>query len=143
MREILFRGKVADEPNEWVYGSLVNDDTIFQRKAHDGSKACDMGMFKVDPETVGQFTGVTDKNGKKIFEGDIVLCFQGKELCSIKPQIFEIKYSVERCGYFLDGIKRIGDDPLTLCIGDIKEMIEVIGNIYDNPELLEKNNEKL
>lgn len=74
-REILFRGLKADGSNEWVYGSLLQSEistnghcecAIVNRFAH----AYDLGKTEVIPETVGQFTGLTDKNGTRIFDGD-------------------------------------------------------------------------
>ena len=127
MREILFRGKRLDN-GEWVEGylyithngehkiSIYNDEVNIERWTHE-----------VDPSTVGQYTGQKDKNGKKVFEGDIVRkTNEGRH-----PEIFianiltifraneEVYYSpfehfTESCEY------------------------EIIGNIHDNPELLEK-----
>lgn len=136
MKEILFRGKVADEPNEWVYGSLVNDDTIFQRKAHDGSKACDMGMFKVDPETVGQFTGLSDKSGKKIFEGDIVKEWSIHWKTPLKTEINIYEVVCENLGSLHLIRKTEYGETSTLLYR--KSVVVVIGNIFDNPELLEE-----
>lgn len=71
MRDIEFRGCVADEPNTWVYGYLMPNNTIFQNDEPTG-KCCGIGMFSVVPESIGQYTGYRDVNGIKIFENDIV-----------------------------------------------------------------------
>lgn len=125
MREILFRGKRIDT-KEWVEGSY-----IYAHKWNwDGSAGhliCDIyGVNKtqVISETIGQFTGLTDKNGKRIFEGDIVayneLHIDGKEYQ-------EIGY-FECCENFVSF--RIHGKQIT------PFYCEVIGNIHDNKELL-------
>ena len=60
----IFKGKVADEPDEWVQGYLMKNDCIFQVKEHKGSKCCGFGMFQVDPETVVQVTEEMGNGGR-------------------------------------------------------------------------------
>ena len=129
MREILFRGKILGL-TDWSYGyyakSGENHFILLDRDNEDNYSI-------VDPETVGQYTGLKDKNGKRIFEGDIV---------QWKDENFNNYTSVvEWCGekwnypafdlakhdYECNGLQYVHED----CI------IEVIGTIYDNPELLE------
>ena len=122
MREILFRGKRADN-GEWVYGSLITERNMFDGNLmtmhiQDIEEPYDDNL--IDDETVGQFTGLTDKNGVKVFEGDIVRIFDG-EYCSVV-----IKYSNEQGSFTVD------DTSLHYWVSDI----EVIGNVHDNPELL-------
>lgn len=138
MREILFRGKVADEPDEWVYGYLIDEKTIFQKEVHRQSKCCGCGSFDVKEETIGQYTGLTDKNGTKIFEGDIVKgCSK-----SYKPNFLcEIYFNENMCHYGLtinrgSYTKHQTHDWLELTKAKAKKL-EVIGNIHNNPELLQ------
>ena len=122
MREILFRGKRTNN-GEWIEGSLCttipSDEDFYTVSYFDFE-----GYYieeKVIPETVGQYTGLTDKNGKKIFEGDIVKgTFLGFPV-SIKDYVFSISWQEDITGYRANYF----------------ENVEVIGNIYDNPELLE------
>ena len=136
MREILFRGKWIGN-DELVYGALyVYYDfsrTIVQilKDRTNGRPAA----YEVYPETVGQYTGLTDKNGKRIFEGDIVRFYERQFGGEDAPVIQSVGYEeggfcVHR--YFLNNWLRNAID------GNIQlEGIEVIGNIHDNPELLE------
>lgn len=121
MREILFRGKRVDN-GEWVYGNYAFTDFdnkqyfIFQNKAFE---------HLVIPETVGQYTGLTDKNGKKIFEGDIVEYQNGYGHIEW-AQLHGAFMCVEENGDYWEWLDNMYD-------------IEVIGNIHDihdNPELL-------
>lgn len=139
MREILFRGKRLDG-GEWVCGN-----SIIMLNNPEADKPYDIAIFDehwqlwqtVEPETVGQYTGLKDKNGKKIFEGDICGCF-------CKTQIFEVKYCDDRCGYFFDEcVTSGGCKPAPECLGNLRNTIEVIGNIHDNPELLDENLDKI
>lgn len=130
MREILFRGKTLDE-GEWIEGYLVQGQWYCDDKLMTVIIPKDMtfyprgeiwGQEDVDPETVGQWTGLVDKKDKKIFEGDIVECW-GRRVSVI--------YDVDYAEFEFDDIIE-----LSLC-ADYKEC-EVIGNIWDNPELLEE-----
>lgn len=138
MREILFRGKRVDN-DEWVYGSFCMD-AIEQFKGPVGvdgfirlyDKAKDkMQMYEVDRETVGQYTGLTDKNGKRIFEGDI-LRWVGPDRESGKVVVVYFGGA-----FMLKSVECPGAAPDLFAdfeIGD--QTLEVIGNIHDNPELL-------
>lgn len=142
MREILFRGKTKAnhiDDGYWLYGDLVhlvlNEGLVFMFNALEI-------LEEVDPETVGQFTGLTDENGKRIFEGDIV------ELTD-KSFGYKWKAVVEfgnpngnyTWGWQLKPIgkaKNVNTD--ILCWVEMEEtgaFCEIIGNKWDNPELLE------
>ena len=143
MRDILFRGKRKDN-REWVYGYVYR---IWERVYILWGMTNDVpNMIEVDPETVGQYTGLTDKNGKKIFEGDIVKAVIVRDLGGGT----EKREETGIIGYDKIGMiglieKYAGTIPvwsdffqeLTLsgCINDF--WFEVIGNIHDNPELLQ------
>ena len=129
MREILFRGKWKNS-GEWVYGNLFNPD-----KADTPTQIC-IGTYiartcyEIDPETVGQFTGLTDKNGKKIFEGDIIIFNRGRNLPNTKPRPLPVFWD-ERNAQFT-----LYESPFAVLQKDMMHECEVIGNIHDNPELL-------
>lgn len=147
MRDILFRGKT--KRNEWIYGDLIThgidfDDAIKQHHTRE--------VWDIIPETVGQYTGLTDKNGKKIFEGDIIKIIYNDrltrrlELEDYESYLHEyelIEQVVFYKGAFCSMVK-VDDIPLYRPLGfDIYEKsmlkaIEVIGNIHDNPDLLRK-----
>ena len=123
MREILFRGKTDN--GEWEQGDLFNffDYGTF---IHDGR----YHSVKVIPETIGQYTGLTDKNGKKIFEGDIVrIGFEDKIWETAREVVFE-----EGQWFFKDNTKT--QKSYIGAWGN--SVVEVIGNIHDNPELLKE-----
>lgn len=129
MREILFRGKDFSGVinHNWCFGSLdtIEDDRAIIIYSDRSGNKC---RIFVDPSTVGQYTGLTDKNGTKIFEGDIVTTkFNERN----KP--YAIIYDEELATF-------IGRDKdnfnFTTLSGLDNSLIEIIGNIHDNPELL-------
>ena len=141
MRDILFRGKRKEHDFfglgcEWVYGipirTHIGTFICFEENPHYCGQYGYMEIeeiSKVIPETVGQFTGLTDKNGNKIFEGDILRFYNGEEFSNYEVIWFGNAYKV-----LMEGEMEIQDDlDLFFC-----EHSEVIGNIHDNPELLEK-----
>ena len=134
MREILFRGKLCDS-EEWVYGSFCMDaleqfnglcgvDGFI--RLYDKAKG-KMQMYEVDRETVGQYTGLTGKDGKKIFEGDIVNCYTFTGMNDYRRGV--VHWDEMFCGWY-------GKESCSLLCG-LGDIYEVIGNIHDNPELLE------
>lgn len=133
MREILFKGKRIDN-REWVYGYLGEKYT----RAGDEWELLGFAIqppqsqntaYLVDPNTIGQYTGIKDKNGKKIFEGDIVRAHYDGEY----ERIYQVMF-------YNGGYKLKSKDCYTVydySIHDEHPDFEVIGNIYDNPELKE------
>ncbi len=139
IREIEFRGKVADEPDEWIYGWLVSKDRIYQEKETKNTKCCGVGIFNVKEETVGQYTGLKDKNGNKIYEGDIIEfsydAFVGNFDTFIAKGKIVFMYGAFYIECFDNKGKTIYEIYLLYSIN--LDDIEKVGNIYDNPELLE------
>lgn len=156
-REILFRGRISK--NEWVYGLPIEGEPLMGRgketcivtkpglSYYDGVLMTYDECVEVDPDTIGQLTGLTDRNGVKIFEGDIVAV---KVYNSPIFENYKVVWFVGDGGFHLFRPKRekmdVGWDAKRGEIGygtDLNDlvirqrMVEVIGNIYDNPELLE------
>lgn len=144
-REILFRGKCIDETclkEKWLEGQILHDGVTGKYYIHrdnclnESDNVGEEGFlrfvaYEVDPETVCQYTGLTDKNGRKIFEGDIV-----------RRKIFEnfivgqvVWFDIGLIGFYLKHGNKfypLGKDENT----GINNDDEVIGNIFDNPELI-------
>lgn len=125
MHEIMFRGKCLN-CQKFKYGDLEHsDDEALINAFSFFSKECwcDASVY-VDPETVGQYTGLTDKNGVKIFEGDIVYVPDEEEAGVVAWDDESARFTIELTGLLIDF-----DNYLAI-------YMEVIGNIYDNPELI-------
>lgn len=136
MREIIFRGKRLDN-GEWVYGfyALFASNKGLKRGIYTGAENGCVIPYEVLPETVGQFTGLTDKNGKKIFEGDIVKGDLGLGYGDNEKHIAYIEYQEDGMSFCL---VEILEEDFGKC-AEISDDLEVIGNIYDNKELLEND----
>lgn len=123
MRETLFRGKRKDT------GALITSNSILQHKGVIKLWDEEDGWVEVEPNSVCQYTGLTDKNGKNIFEGDIVLYNGEKHIV-----VFETRGGTGYFGIKIDHIETWG-----FCLSVPAKLMEVIGNIYDNPELAERS----
>lgn len=127
VKEILFRGKRLDD-GEWVYGGYFNDNG-----SHFIPQGIGAAFVKVDPQTLGQFTGLLDKNGKMIFEGDIIRT-KYNQIAEIKFGEFYDTKSYEQVGFYQVYLgERFygGVDYSYATMHDVKDG-EIIGNIHDN-----------
>jgi len=140
MRKILFRGK--DYKGNWVYGSLVEHKIIISngmissynilyQDENDWGSFNEIKQCSIDKETIGQFTGLTDKNGKKIFEGDIIKARHNEDLYIVKWEdcsfVIEDKWG-SRIRRHQDSINRLE--------------CEIVGNIWGNPEMIKENEDE-
>lgn len=147
MREILFRAKAINrikgreyrtsyKNGDWVYG-LVTEmyDDRFPNLPATMRNTDGVSNIDVDYKSIGQYTGLDDKKGKKIFEGDIVAYFINIDKATNK-EFHEVVFETKgESGYF--GIKVSNIGTLGFCPEVPAKLMKVIGNIYDNPELLE------
>ena len=145
MREILFRGKHA-RTGEWVegfyyaqkhryaggnrfFGEHAMITTGINETSGGWGESTETMEYEVIPETVGQYTGLIDKNGKKIFEGDII------KSCEY-DDVYFVKYCADNNYPAFDVVPEVDIECNGLSHLHVVEGIEVIGNIHDNPELL-------
>ena len=122
-RKIVFRGKRIDT-GEWVYGYLADENYI------NDINTVDLSSIEVDPDTVGQYTGLTDRNGKDVYEGDIALLDYADFNVGKDGQTYAVvRWIDDRAAFMWDaGLNYYAD---------MRNDVEICGNIHDNPELLE------
>ncbi|APH12644.1 hypothetical protein ASJ33_05500 [Dehalococcoides mccartyi] len=142
-REIKFRGKRVDT-GEWVFGyfAYISDGTTEHKKipviftgdtGYNLYEELVIKRFEVIPETVGQYTGLKDKNGKEIYEGDIAtIAWHPEEPLKKIKNLWVVRYS----GWKFNA--EPNRETLKPLGSTYAEVLEVIGNIYDNPELLKE-----
>lgn len=126
MREILFRGKRTDN-GEWVQGYPCRYGWTGKEKDYiipDYASA--LYTIEIDPETIGQYTGLTDMNGNKIFEGDIVWNSYNEDYGKVEWDNDTARFIIT-CSTFTVNFNSVWSEEL-----------EIVGNVYDNPEMIEK-----
>lgn len=128
----LFRGIRVDN-GEWIYGDIAHHDGVVSyigQHPADGS----MVVYDLRPETIGQCTGMKDCNGKRIFEGDIVRIVD--DCLPVMGEPFPVEY-VPSEGSYAAGFEPMQAFVYGSATGNPVTMVEVIGNIHENPGLLE------
>lgn len=120
MRRILFRGKNLF--GKWIEGDLIQ--YLIYGKMHIARNSWGAGGQEVDPSTVGQYTGLTDKNGNKIFEGDIVWNSYNEDYGKVEWDNDTARFIIT-CSTFTVNFNSVWSEEL-----------EIVGNVFDTPELL-------
>ena len=130
MREILFRG-ICKDSKRWAYGYYVHFEDFSQGINYHGICSGYYNThFEVIPETVGQYTGLKDLHNTRIFEGDVCKAYICKAADTVEKEVVGVI-----C--FEDGTFEFKCEHENIYLYPLIDVLEVIGNIHDNPELLE------
>lgn len=147
MREILFRGKRRDN-GEWIEGQYTCEEyDTWQNKIIHNAKIQPTGIpteIPIFPETVGQYTGLTDKNGKRIYDGDVLkMEIKSNYINPLQAPLVFIGVCKFKDGAFGFSKQRAGIEEFTAFSSTTYNVeFEIIGNIHDNADLLGENNAK-
>ena len=138
-REILFRAKKVDG-GEWVEGYVIKKHGMYFLYDINNSDTCWQNSYLIEKDTICQYTGLTDKNGKKIWEGDIIKYHFGEVYAPVKFGEYQSCFdSTSTChvGFYVDWDEK---HDFRKDLGYWIKLIdgEVVGNIFGNPKLLEK-----
>lgn len=147
MREILYKGKRVGN-GEWVIGNLewfTENDSVTITKHN----VFPTEIYTVIPETVGQFTGQTDKNGKLAFEGDLINSHFGSNVGVIRYGEYKNPFGDDKfakhIGFYVEWLSGDKKDKLRMDLGYWLPAVEIIGNIHDKPDtgLKDRNGTKI
>lgn len=145
MREIFFRGQTRRKGQKvWMDGSPVESNWVYGGVCHgtgdfsiiygnlDEERERPTEKWVVYTDTVGQFTGLTDKNGKRVFEHDVIKHDFGDEIGVIRYG----EYRGGHVGFYVDWVRGTASELLRKDLAYWMKIVEILGNIHDNPELL-------
>lgn len=133
MREIIFKGKRIDT-GKWVEGDLIQNVDATKIREHESSIQRIAKSYEVDPDTISQYTGLTDKNGKKMFEGDIIEAHFDELFPDLATTLIVVWSDYGWFGRDMEG------NVDSLEQKWVSDFFEIIGNIHDNPLEVSGNN---
>ena len=139
MRDIKFRGQRQSD-NEWIYGDLLQPTELCNIYEISDCESIDGSRYDVIEDTVGQYTGIKDENDIEIFEGDIIDFSYDMFVGNFNTFVAKGIVVFEEGAFYVQCLEneRLTKDESYLLYTINIDTIEVIGNIYDNPELLKE-----
>ena len=143
MRAILFKAKWKDN-GKWVKGYVVCKHGLYFIYDIVNSDSCGQNIYEIDPETLCQFTGLYDKNGKKIWENDIIKYHFRENYAPIKYGYYQNCFDSQKAGHIGFYVDWTDDKCLRKDLGYWINMVDAapVGNVFDNPELLQEESDE-